>query len=89
MLLVVRHFQLILDTLAKAAYRKEAETSVPVPDPNADMAGTMPGKGEKGKKGEEGLKSNVLGVSVIMPWTREEVIRGAVGADESTLGLLR
>lgn len=77
-LLVMRHFQLILDTLAKSAYGKET----PVPNP-VQEAIAMP----KEKK-VEGVKSNVLGVSVIMPWTREEVVRGAVGADESTLGLL-
>lgn len=74
-LLVMRHFQLVLDTLAKSAYGKET----PVPNPVEEMVG---------KKKDEGIKSNVAGVSVIMPWTREEVVRGAVGADESTLGLL-
>jgi hypothetical protein len=76
-LLVMRHFQLVLDTLASSAYGKE--TPVPNPDPVAELPG---------KKREQGVKSNVVGVSVIMPWTREEVVRGAVGADETTVGLL-
>jgi hypothetical protein len=73
-LLVMRHFQLILDTLASAALGK----TVPIPNPTEGVK----------KKREEGVQSNVMSMSVVMPWTRGEVIRGAMGADEGLLGLL-
>ena len=60
-LLVIQHFQLVLDTLASAAYGKAA------PEPP-----TVGGGDEvRVKKREEGLKSNIMALSVIMPWTKD------------------
>lgn len=61
-LLVMQHFQLVLDTLASAAYGKTA------PEPP-----TVGGGGDevKVKKREKGLKSNIMALSVIMPWTKD------------------
>jgi hypothetical protein len=72
-LLLMKHFQLILDTLASAAYSQ----AKPIPDPN-------PPEGS-GKKRDERMNSNIMALSVVMPWARTEVVRGAMGADESTL----
>ncbi len=69
-LLIMRHFQLILDTLASAAYGNKKD----VPDPEKlDKSG----EADTVKKREGGLKSNVMAVSVIMPWARTEVVKGS------------
>lgn len=66
--------KLILDTLASATYGK-AEV---VPDPNATV--------EDGaevtvtKKRDESIQSNILSLSVVMPWARDEVVRPVWGA---------
>ncbi|RSH83956.1 hypothetical protein EHS25_005200 [Saitozyma podzolica] len=70
-LLLTQHLQLILDTLASA----QAGAVKPVPDPDAPRI----------RKRDEGVKSNINALSVVMPWARSEVVRGAMGADESTL----
>jgi hypothetical protein len=77
-LLLMQHFQLILDTLAASVYSKMKAEMV-VPDPNA----TPEEAAAKAKKRDRAVKSNIMGTSVIMPWTRSEVLRCAVGADES------
>lgn len=68
-LLFQRHFQLVLDTLAAAALKKV----VTVPSAEGDEAPI--------KKREEGVSSNVSAIGVIMPWTRDEVVRGVLGID--------
>lgn len=70
-LLLTQHLQLILDTLASA----QAGAVKPVPDPDAPRI----------RKRDEKVKSNINALSVVMPWARSEVVRGAMGADESTL----
>lgn len=77
-LLIMRHFQLILDTLASAAYGKKKD----VPDPDNLEKST---DAAAGKKREGGLKSNIMAVSVIMPWARTEVVKGFLGVDTSFL----
>lgn len=72
-LLLMQHFQLILDTLAASTYLKATE----VPDPNNPE--------EVLKKRDKSLKSNIMALSVVMPWARGDVIRGTMGADESWL----
>jgi hypothetical protein len=70
-LLLTQHLQLILDPLASA----QAGAVKPVPDPDAPRI----------RKRDEGVKSNINALSVVMPWARSEIVRGAMGADESTL----
>lgn len=67
-LLIMTHFQRILDTLASASYGR-TET-VPVPDPE--------GKTVDVKKRDETVKSNIVAISVVMGWAREEVVRPLV-----------
>ena len=69
-LLFNQHFQLVLDTLAAAALKKVKEV------PNVDGEKVM-------KKKEEGVGSNILAIGVVMPWTRDEVVRGIVGVEGS------
>jgi hypothetical protein len=71
-LLFGRHFQLILDTLAAAALKKVKEV------PTVEGDGVM-------KKKEEGVGSNIMDLNVIMPWTRDEILRGLWGAQGSWL----
>jgi len=40
---------------------------------------------EEKKKKEVNAKSNIMAISVIMPWCRGDVLRGIWGADESWL----
>ena len=61
---LMKHLQLIFDTLSAAALK--AVKDVPTVDGVA-------------KKREDGMESNVMVLRVIMPWTRDEVIRGMVG----------
>ena len=64
-LLLQTQLALILDTLASAAYSKQ-----PVPvDP----------ENPKVKKRDESVQSNILALSVVMPWTRDEVVRPVWG----------
>jgi hypothetical protein len=72
-LFLMSHFQLILDTLASALH------SSIKPVPKADDEGTP----KIARRREDGLKSNIMALSVIMPWTRSEVIRGMMGVDTS------
>lgn len=65
-LLLMKHFQLILDTLAAAALG--AVKPVPGADDEAEVV----------KKRDESVKSNVMSVSVIMPWARTEVLKAAM-----------
>lgn len=59
-LLCQERLSLVLNTLASAACSKKEE----VPDPN-----------EPKKKREINVQSNILALSVIMPWARDEVVR--------------
>jgi hypothetical protein len=68
-LLFFKHLQLVLDTLTAVKQKKVVEV------PAAD--------GEVIKRREEGTGSNVMAIGVVMPWTRDEVVRGLVGVDES------
>ncbi|WWD22715.1 hypothetical protein CI109_107208 [Kwoniella shandongensis] len=65
-LLLMKHFQLILDTLASATFGK----AKPVPSAD-DEAATA-------KKRDKSVKSNIMSMSVIMPWAREEVVKGSL-----------
>ncbi|KAK8844731.1 hypothetical protein IAR55_006581 [Kwoniella newhampshirensis] len=62
-LLLMKHFQLILDTLASATFGKVT------PVPGAEDEGVK-------KKRDKSLKSNIMSISVVMGWAREEVVRG-------------
>jgi hypothetical protein len=73
------HFQLILDTLASTTYGKDKDT-VPVPAVTSD---TDEIKLEKKKQRDKSVKSNIMAVNVVMPWSRGDVIRGIWAADES------
>ncbi|ORY27349.1 hypothetical protein BCR39DRAFT_538425 [Naematelia encephala] len=74
-MLVMRHFQLVLDTLASAVYAKSRPTDVPTGEDEEVK--------DRGKKRDETLRSNLMAISVVMPWARSEVVRGAVEADVS------
>ncbi|OWZ36391.1 hypothetical protein C347_00562 [Cryptococcus neoformans AD2-60a] len=65
-ILLMKHFQLILDTLAAAALG--AVKPVPGADDEAEMV----------KKRDMSVKSNVMSISVIMPWARTEVLKAAM-----------
>ncbi|WVW81305.1 hypothetical protein I302_103296 [Kwoniella bestiolae CBS 10118] len=65
-LLLFHHFQLILDTL-EAAQRGKIK---PVPNPE------KPDERLKVRDGH--VKSNVKAISVIMPWARDEVLKGSL-----------
>ena len=69
-MLVMKHFSLILDTLASAAYSNAK------PVPSADG-------GSEIKMRDTTIQSNILGISVIMPWARSEVVRPLLGVDRS------
>ncbi|ORX35052.1 hypothetical protein BD324DRAFT_633748 [Kockovaella imperatae] len=73
-LLLMKHFQLIFDTLSAAALKKVKE----VPSSN----GTL-------KKKQEGVRSNIMVLRVIMPWTREEFTWGSEPGDPFLKKLLR
>lgn len=65
-LLAGERLSVILNTLASAAYSKREV----VPDPNAPA-----------KKRDMNVQSNILSISVIMPWARDEVVRPIWGMD--------
>ncbi|WRT63245.1 uncharacterized protein IL334_000148 [Kwoniella shivajii] len=65
-LLLMRHFQLILDTL-EAAQRGKIK---PVPNPEKPD--------ENLKRKDDDVRSNIKGISVIMPWSRDEVLKGSI-----------
>ena len=67
-MLLMQHVQLILDLLSAAALNQVKE----VPDPDGVV-----------KRRQQGVQSNVMSVSVIMPWAREEVVRGTLGVDQT------
>lgn len=66
-LLVQDHVRLILDTLASASF----STKKPVPDPEDE---------KKPKQRDEDVQSNIMALSVIMPWARDEVLKPIWGA---------
>ncbi|WVQ72271.1 hypothetical protein IAR50_001821 [Cryptococcus sp. DSM 104548] len=63
--LLMKHFQLILDTLAAAALGMVR----PVPGTKDE---------EVTKRRDESVKSNIMSLSVVMPWAREEVLKAAI-----------
>ena len=67
-ILLNNHFQLILDTLASNRVGLSKEV------PEAD--GTI-------KKRDKSVKSNIMGINVIMPWSRSEVVRPTLGVDSN------
>ncbi|EIW73115.1 hypothetical protein TREMEDRAFT_26353 [Tremella mesenterica DSM 1558] len=69
-LLVMKHFQLILDTLASATYGKILD--VPIPDGSV-------------KRRDKSIQSNIMALGVVMPWARTEVVRGLLKVDSSWL----
>ncbi|WVF66581.1 hypothetical protein IAT40_001321 [Kwoniella sp. CBS 6097] len=92
-LLLMKHFQLVLDTLEAVAKGKVKPVPVPAvnpstTEPQADdhqkgskTSGTGTGTGTedaKVKKRDKNVKSNVLAISVIMGWARQEVIKGSL-----------
>jgi hypothetical protein len=94
-LLLMARFGLILDTLA-SAMPGASEKPVPIPSSKArDKSNEvrLEGEGDGGeveeavvdekKKKEINAKSNIMALSVVMPWCRGDVIRGIWGADES------
>lgn len=84
-LLLMAHFQLILDTLASTTYgkaRNEATKPVPVVTSEKDEA-TINKSENQQKQRDKSIKSNIMAVSVVMPWCRGDVIRGIWAADES------
>lgn len=76
-LLLMHHLQLILNTLASAAYG--SSKPVPVPDANDEV------KPQEKKERDKSVQSNIMTVNVVMPWCRGDVIRGIWGADETWL----
>lgn len=70
-LLFNKHLQLVLDTLSAAQLKKV----VSVPSAEGDES--------RIKKREEGVSSNISVIGVVMPWTRDEVVRGVVRADDT------
>jgi len=98
-LLMMARFGLILDTLASAmpipadkpvpAVRSSGERSSGV---SSEASPSQGGEGEEveeavvqaqKKKKEVNAKSNIMAISVVMPWCRGDVLRGIWGADES------
>ncbi|WVQ64345.1 uncharacterized protein L199_002507 [Kwoniella botswanensis] len=65
-LLLFKHFQLILDAL-EAAQRGKIK---PIPNPDKPE--------ENLKVRDKDVRSNVKAVSVIMPWARDEVLKGSL-----------
>ena len=76
---MMARFGLILDTLASAMPGEK-----PVPAVNGESEQEAVVEEEKKKK-EINAKSNIMAISVIMPWCRGDVLRGIWGADESWL----
>lgn len=66
-LLAQERLALVLNTLASAEYSKREV----VPDPNAPST----------KKRDTSVQSNILALSVIMPWARDEVVHPIWGED--------
>ncbi|WVQ94190.1 hypothetical protein IAU59_001268 [Kwoniella sp. CBS 9459] len=93
-LLLMKQFQLVLDTLEAVARGKVKPVPVPVPagpvDHSLSDAGPQSaGKSQQGNRGgstedakvkkrDKNVKSNVLAISVIMGWARQEVIKGSL-----------
>ncbi|WWC90168.1 uncharacterized protein L201_005101 [Kwoniella dendrophila CBS 6074] len=75
-LLLFKHFQLILDTL-EAAQRGKIK---PVPNPDNTLSSSTTTSGEtiNLKSRDKDVKSNVKSISVIMPWARNEVLKGSL-----------
>lgn len=81
-LLLMHHLQLILNTLASAAYG----SSKPVAVPSADDEVKAPAPtSEEKKERDKSVQSNIMALNVVMPWCRGDVIRGIWGADETWL----
>jgi hypothetical protein len=83
-LLLMAHFQLILDTLASTTYGKvkgEGNKPVPVVTSEGDEATIKEQQNQKQR--DKSVKSNIMAVSVVMPWCRGDVIRGIWAADET------
>ncbi|OCF34854.1 hypothetical protein I316_03400 [Kwoniella heveanensis BCC8398] len=72
-LLLMKHFQLVLDTLEAVAQGKVK----PVPA-SGKGKGTGPAEDATVKKRDKNVKSNILAISVIMGWARQEVIKGSL-----------
>ena len=70
-LLLNTHLQLICDTLSAVALKKVKEV------PNVDGDGGMV------KKREEGVESNIMVLGVVMPWTRDEIVKPWLRVDQS------
>jgi len=100
-LLMMARFGLILDTLASAMPIPADKPVPVVSSSGArsttaqgEARSTEGGEGEEEeeaviekekKKKEVNAKSNIMAISVIMPWCRGDVLRGIWGADESWL----
>ncbi|WVR03121.1 hypothetical protein IAU60_000111 [Kwoniella sp. DSM 27419] len=69
-ILLMRQFQLVLDTLEAATRGKVTPVPVPGADAQAEKATV--------KKRDKDVKSNVMAVSVVMGWARQEVVRGSL-----------
>jgi hypothetical protein len=67
LLLLQDRLRLVLDTLASASYSNQPV----VPNPNTEA--------KFAKKRDETVQSNVLALSVVMPWARDEVVRPVWG----------
>lgn len=67
-LLVQDHFRLVLDTLASAAF----STKKPVPSTEDEQ--------KPARQRDEDIHSNIMALSVVMPWARDEVLKPVWGA---------
>ncbi|WVN88518.1 uncharacterized protein L203_103729 [Cryptococcus depauperatus CBS 7841] len=72
-ILLMNHFQLIFDTLASASLG----TIKPIPKPSPTTESDEK-EAKLTRKRDKSIKSNIMAVNVIMPWTRFEAIKPAV-----------
>jgi hypothetical protein len=79
--LLMGHFARVLDALYASTYGKIQVKPVP------KVEGEVDAKVEKKdlKERDKNVKSNIMAVSVVMPWCRGDVLRGIWGADETWL----
>ena len=81
---MMARFGLILDTLASAMPADKPVPAIPTEGGKGEEVEEAVVQEEKQKK-EVNAKSNIMAISVIMPWCRGDVLRGIWGADESWL----
>lgn len=84
-LLLMGHFARVLDVLYASTYGKIQVKPVPKVSGDGEAVVEVDGEKKEMKERDKNAKSNIMAVSVVMPWCRGDVLRGIWGADETWL----